>query len=492
LPNTLQEITQKALLGLGGKIIRLLLNFVTAVVLGRLYGAHFMGIYFLFVSLVTILGVPVKLGMHRGILKAVNLLEMQQRQNQAGSFLRFAGFISLLLWLLLTSLLTVFRETLTYNLFHLKIATEVWVAAISVAVLVVVMFEHLRGFFLALGKIQEVVWAEFIIQPLTICLLFVLLTGFGKMPILTVPTVYILSFGMALSYLLCKLKRLLPGPWLPLHYTVRKAFLKLSVPLCLTGIVYLIMHWTDSIFVGYFHSTFEVGIYNAASRIAAFLPFLMVSFNLILPALIVRMHHTGQTLEMLAMVRKITRWNLLFALLGYSSFIIFRLEIVTIFGPEFIPAELPLLLLGGAQIFNVAAGPTATVLIMTGHERPVLKASVIAGICNILLDLVLIPRLGIVGAAAATGISLALQNLFLIWICRHHLESSPHAERAVELIVSFAATSLILVWGHGKIGTMALMLVYVFSMTFLTWIWLGRNDLNLLRQTLMEITKKVG
>lgn len=477
---------------MGGKIIRVLFNFATAVVLGRFYGAHFMGVYFLFISVVNILAVPVKLGMHNGILKSVSLIEMHKKQNQAGSFLRFAGSLSLLLWLLLTVLLIVFREPLTYGLFHLKISTGNWVAAVSTAVLVVVIFELLRGFFLALKKVREVVLAEFIIIPLTICLLFVLLSGFIETQIWMVPMVYIFASGLGLLYLFLKLKDILTGLWLPLPLDELKAFLKLSIPLFLTGIVYLIMHWTDSLFIGYFHSASEVGIYNAASRVAAFLPFMMVSFNLVLPTTIVRMYHAGQALEMFAMIRKITRWNLLFSLSAYSAFIIFHQDIVTIFGREFISAQVPLLLLGGAQIFHVATGPTASLLLMTGHERRVLKVSVVTGLSNIILDLMLIPKLGIIGAAAATGISLVLHKVLLLWLCRQHLENSPHAERPVELIVSFVGISLILVWGYGKIGSLTLLFSYIFCMALLIWAWLDKNDLIFFRQTLVNITKKGG
>lgn len=489
---TLQEITHKSLLGMGGKIIRLLLNFITSIVLGRLYGAQIMGIYFLFISVVTLLAVPVKLGMHQSILKMASLVEMRENQERIGAFLQFANSSSLLLWLLMTAVLVVFQKPLTHNLFHLKIASGFWISTISLAVLVMVIFEHHRGLFLALRKVREVVLAEFIVQPLTICLLFILLAGFAKTAIWIVPAVYIFASGLGLFYLSGKQKALLPGPRQPLPWDKRKSFLKLSIPFCLTGIVYLIMYWSDSLFISYFHNAAEVGIYNAASRVAAFLPFLMVSFDLILPTTIVRMYHDGKTHEMFAMIRKISKWNLLFSLSIYSAFIVFPFEIIGFFGKEFIPAAFPLLLLGGAQVFNVAAGPNTTVLMMTGYEQQVFKASVITGFTNILLDLILIPWIGINGAAVATGASLILHNLLLYWLCRQHLGNSLHAHKLAKLIASFIGLSLILAWGYRETSLLVIIFTYIFSTFFLVWIWLSKDDLKLLQQILMKMSQKSG
>ncbi len=475
---------------MGGKTIRLLLNLATSVVLGRFYGARFMGVYFLFISVVTLLTVPVELGMHQGVLKMASLAEMRKKQGQIRTYLYFAVGSSLLIWLLLTALLFIFQKPLIHNLFHLRIATGFWIFTISVAVLVMVLFGHYRGIFLGLGRVREVVLAEFIIQPLIICLSFTLLTAFTKISLWIVPVVYIFASGLGLFFLLGKQKKLLPVSRQPLQWNERKAFLKLSIPFCLTGIINLIMYWTDSLFISYYSSTSDVGIYYAASRVATFLPFLMVSFNLILPTTIVHMHHDGQPHKMFGMLKKITQWNLLFSLSFYSVFIIFRLEIVNFFGSEFISAQLPLLLLGAAQVFTVATGPNATVLMMTGHEQRVFKTSAVTGCTNILLDFILIPWLGINGAALATGVSLILHNLLLLWLCRQHLDNSPHAKRSAMLIASFVGLSLIMVLAYGKMGPLPSLFVLILSVAFLVWIWLDRNDLKLLRQILMEMSKK--
>jgi O-antigen/teichoic acid export membrane protein len=51
---------------------------------------------------------------------------------------------------------------------------------------------------------------------------------------------------------------------------------------------------------------------------------------------------------------------------------------------------------------------------MTGHERFVMIATAISTTLNIVLNLVLIPRWNLVGAATATATSMILWNLLLV------------------------------------------------------------------------------
>lgn len=485
----LRQITHKALLGMSAKITRLVLNFITALVLGRFYGSGFMGIYFIFVSLVTILTVPINMGMQTGLIKAVGLAEIRGDRGQIKSYLNFATCFSLLLWLFLAALLIILQKPITCKLFHLKISSELWIVAILIAILLAAIFEHYRGFFLALDKVGTAVLAELVIRPLTICLLFLLAAGFNLTIPWLIPAILIVSVGLGLLYLYIKMVNFLPDSHAKLSWNKQRDFLKLSLPLCLNDIVYLLMLWSDSLFIGYFHDASTVGIYNAASRLAAFLPFLMVSFNFTLASRITNMYHTGKASEMFGLVRKIARWNLIFALAVYGAFIIFRLEIVTLFGANFSPAQLPLLILGGSQIFHIASGPNSQILTMTGYERPVLKVSLISSIINIALNLILIPKMALIGAAIATGVSMILHNFLLLKLCRERFQESPLAENMLKLIISFIGTALLMAWISCWVNNYILLGLYILSTIILLKIWIDKTELELLYQTMTSVVK---
>ncbi len=62
------------------------------------------------------------------------------------------------------------------------------------------------------------------------------------------------------------------------------------------------------------------------------------------------------------------------------------------------------------QLANAAAGPCGSVLNMTGLVRLSLADNVAALVLNVALNLLLIPRLGVLGAAIAWSLSLVLVN----------------------------------------------------------------------------------
>src|SRR5205823_11764663 len=59
---------------------------------------------------------------------------------------------------------------------------------------------------------------------------------------------------------------------------------------------------------------------------------------------------------------------------------------------------------------NAATGPTGVLLTMTGKQKWEIANTIVMVAFNFLLNLVLIPRMGILGAAIATAISIATIN----------------------------------------------------------------------------------
>jgi O-antigen/teichoic acid export membrane protein len=96
-----------------------------------------------------------------------------------------------------------------------------------------------------------------------------------------------------------------------------------------------------------------------------------------------------------------------------------------LFGPEFEAGATALRILVIGQFLNVFVGTTGLLLSMSGHERYLQRTMVIGATANIILNVTLIPILGINGAAIATSLSLSGINLAnLAWV-RKTMEIQP-------------------------------------------------------------------
>ena len=72
-------------------------------------------------------------------------------------------------------------------------------------------------------------------------------------------------------------------------------------------------------------------------------------------------------------------------------------------------------------VVRLAIGTVERLLNMLGHQHICALAHALTFVMNVVLCLVLVPRYGGHGAAAATSISLAFETVLLFWIVRKRL-----------------------------------------------------------------------
>ena len=137
----------------------------------------------------------------------------------------------------------------------------------------------------------------------------------------------------------------------------------------------------------------------------------------------------------------------------------FAEEIITIiFKEDFVCAVLPLkILLVGTVIRGSIAQPIGGSLSGIGRPDLMLKIIAVIAIINVTLDIILIPRIGIVGAAIATTMSLSAGALINLSIVIKHLS------------IKFDVR-----WYLGILGvTLMAIVLFTFGMTFVNSFLLG-------------------
>jgi len=96
--------------------------------------------------------------------------------------------------------------------------------------------------------------------------------------------------------------------------------------------------------------------------------------------------------------------------------------ILLIFGPWFIklaigdvylPAMVPLIILMVAHLLTLWAGSSNVVLSMIGNEHDVLVSVVCSTLLNLILNILLIPMFGMIGAAISSAAALILWRIIL-------------------------------------------------------------------------------
>ncbi len=191
-----------------------------------------------------------------------------------------------------------------------------------------------------------------------------------------------------------------------------REILRFSIPLYLAGFSYIIMSRTDIMMLGYFSSSADVGAYRAAVSLARLAVFALAAINMAFAPMIAELYQRNEHEELSRIYKTAARWSMLLSLVVALPLILFSNELLGMYGSDFQRAEWALVILAVFQLVNAGVGSVGFMLQMSGHQDWVLGNNLFSAAMNVVLNLWWIPRWGILGAAVATGLSLAANNLF--------------------------------------------------------------------------------
>lgn len=186
-----------------------------------------------------------------------------------------------------------------------------------------------------------------------------------------------------------------------------------AVPFLLQGGISAADAHLDLLLVGSLAGKHEAGVYSVVSRAAGLLAIFLFAANGPLAPLVAHLGETAEYERLQRFLTKIARRLFPMAAVAAVLLVLLRNPVLGLFGPEFRAGSTALILLGFGQLVNVAAGSVGLILNMTGHERDVLVTSAVVVPLKLAAGLVLIPALGVTGAAIGATGGLVLWNLVL-------------------------------------------------------------------------------
>ena len=212
-----------------------------------------------------------------------------------------------------------------------------------------------------------------------------------------------------------------------------RSWLKSMLPLGFIAATQVINTRADTLLLGLLTDAESVGLYQVAVQGAQAVAFGLGSINLVAAPHFAGLHEQRLKQKLQRLVTLSGRTVLLIALLVVVSLVLSgEVLIMLIFGLEYRMAYLPLMILAVGQLANAGFGLAGMLLTMTGHEIATARGMALTAGLNIALNLVLIPIFGIGGAAAATALSMALLNLILWKSARRLLDIDTLAFRRTQ------------------------------------------------------------
>ena len=188
--------------------------------------------------------------------------------------------------------------------------------------------------------------------------------------------------------------------------------LRTSYPMALSAISYFLMQSTDVLFISAYDTFESVAYYSIAVKLATVTALALISVNIVIAPKIASIYNDRNFSELKLILKKATRINVLISLPIIILLICFSEYILSMFGINYILAKNALWILLIAQFFNSITGPSALYLNMTGRQKKLNVILLISLIINVVLNILLVPTFGMLGAAIATTTSFVLSKLF--------------------------------------------------------------------------------
>jgi O-antigen/teichoic acid export membrane protein len=390
----------------------LVLGITSTILLSRLLGPGGLGEFRLGSVLVQLVTAFCVLGLDKALLRYLPVLEACGEKGRgllvAGSSVVFIISLALSAVLLLTA------PIIATSYFHSPAMTNV-IRLFSLQVPVLALFRFLSGAVTAAKRFDFASKVTNILSPAVFVLLLALLALVW--PNLKGAIVARIVAQLAASCFLAvfvvqyysKLRQTAPAT-----QGIFRNYLLLSMPLFVIGIGYQLLNQMDTIMLGHFVSPREVGIYSVAFKVSAFV---LIGLEILLPIvapLFAQFRATSDNQSMETLFTAVTKWLCYSSLVIFAGIAVFRVELLHVFGKGFTAGSSALLILAVGQLVNGATGPTGVLLTMTGKQRWELGNIVSMVAFNFVLNLLLIPKLGMMGAAIAAALSIATINALKI------------------------------------------------------------------------------
>jgi len=246
----------------------------------------------------------------------------------------------------------------------------------------------------------------------------ILIIIFGVLALLTVPNpIFLLAalgggslFNAIFSFLMVKRQGI--GVSFVFSKKLLKIFSLMAAPFALAGIFTKVYSYIDSVLLSYLVNTKEVGYYSIPNKVAFAFQFIPMAFAAALYPAMSRFYSQDK-----AALRRVFEKGLLYLAmlalpLSFGAAAVGKIFILGVYGAEYAPSILPFQILLASVIFAFLDFPIGALLNASNRQSAQTGAMGITMASNVIMNLFLIPRFGVVGAA----ISALASNIILFVI----------------------------------------------------------------------------
>ncbi|RLB79392.1 MAG: hypothetical protein DRH24_12700 [Deltaproteobacteria bacterium] len=270
-----------------------------------------------------------------------------------------------------------------------------------------------------------------------------------------------------------------------------------AVPVSLSLMMMFLMVWEDNLIISYFLGPSAAGLYGSAAPISQFLILPASMFSVILLPVLSGITAGSKRARFVKVLSFSARWTLMLSLLFAIPIMIFsKLVLSLLFGSTFIGASTALSILAIGYVLFGLSQIFGRVLMSYNKPNLYMLTTVISVIANFVLNILLVPVLGINGAAVGTFSSmfilLVLTYLFVRFACNVTISDR---RLFVGLLILIILSVLLYIASHISVNVVSvLVLAVLYFVSFFALLYILRvltdEEIEMLKLLFARLNRK--
>jgi len=398
------------------KVTGIALSFGITVLLARKLGTDQFGLYAFALSVATMLALPLIGGLPTLLVREIASARAAETPEIVRGVVRWGYLVVGAVTLALGAAVTAYVGGLSLSLWSAREETVRLVLLVALIVPLIGLMHVQRSL---LGGHQRVVLGtagEQVLRP-TLLLLFLL----AALPFIegNAGSALLLYAAATLAVVLAVMptirRTLQPANGSPALSRGREWMLAL-LPLTAISATAIIKNNTDMLMLGALQPMEEVAIYKIGAQVAALAAFMMQILRSLAAPTISAAHTLGDRESLRAQLVLVAQASFAGALLALILFSLFGQRLLNdVFGADYVGSYWPCLVLILGWTVSAACGLGNLLLQVTRHADLVARAAVISAVTNAVLNFLLVPLLGALGAAISTAFTIITMQ-FQLWV----------------------------------------------------------------------------
>ena len=410
-----KEMMKGSIISFLFKVFGYLLGLIIILLISKNYGSKGLGIYSLSFTILSILVTISCFGFDQSILRFITEYIGKNEKKKIYFLYKTIKKYILSISIILGLFLFLFSNWIN-NFFQENIPFKIIAFVIPFSAINILNIQFIRSF--RIIKISEF-FRNVSIKLLGIIILIILISFISNIyiPIISISIAIIITFFLSNYYIKNKL---LINNYKQIKKVNIKKLLNITFPIFISCILALLLDSTDIIILGLFSNIQDVGIYSLCLKLTGLISIIYHSIIIFVVPKISQLYWAKKSVKKI--IKFTSRIILILSLPLLIVVILVAPIILKIFGEEFIKGHYTLIILAISTFINGYVGWVGALFKVIGLEKTFMKLIFFTLILDIILDILLVLKFGMIGVAISTLISTTIIALFSVIIIRKKLK----------------------------------------------------------------------